>query len=144
MDYIFNQTMLEFETILVTSPFSRSHFEQNNNIFIRVREIALEKDIDGILGKLFWKYLRILHKEWIQASFKDQCNQDYLFKVRMKLHRLILDCGTKNNFETTITTHLLCLHEAIWHSLLNQLQAYQVRLNYIDSKYMKFKKRFNV
>lgn len=144
MDYIFDHVMHEIGTILVTSPHSRSHFEKDNNIFIRVKEIAFEKHLEPTLGKLFYKYLHILHKEWLQASFKDQTNQEYQYNVRLKLHHLISKYGVKNDFETVIITHLLCLHDAIWHSLLNQLQAYQIKLIYIDSNFMKFKNRFEV
>lgn len=142
MDYIFDHVMHEIETILVTSPHSRSHFEKDNNIFIRVKEIAFENGLEPQIGKLFWKYIRVLHKDWIQASFKDQKNAEYQYKVRLKLHKMIWKFGEENGFETKITTHLLCLHEAIWHSLMNQLQAYFVKMNYINSHFTDFKNHF--
>lgn len=143
MDNKFEKSMQEIRQLLKASPNAKKHFNKRNNIFSTIRLVVVDKGIEESVGELLWKYLIRLHTYWIQASFEQRKDQVYQYDERNYLHHMITDHCTNNGFDKDTTTHLLCLHAAIWHSLLNQLNVYCRRMVYINSGYEKFKNYFN-
>lgn len=142
---VYDKVMGEIESILRDSPYSDRHFEKSNNVFDRVKEIIMGQSIEtkGKVGYFLWRYIRYIHKDWVQVSFEQKKDVDYTIRVRTKLLNKLFEFCRKNGIDENLESHLANLHNAVWHSLLNQHQFYCKKMNCIDSLYTQFKKYGN-